>query len=333
MVAEALVGGQLRAPDGLAQRRPVAAGLQAGEGQHPVVLGDVVARQRVAREPGGRGRRPAHAELERERHGLAHGPQADPEERDVDDRGLAGALAVVQGAHDPPGDGHAADRVAEPRSGRDRHQVVLGSLGAGGDAGPRPEGQRVVGPLVGVGPPLALPGAPHVDDVGVLGPDVLHADLELVADRRELVGEEDVGRLGQAVEDGKALRRGQVEAEAPLAPVRVLQQHVDVGGDQGDAGRGEPPHGVAPLDVLDLDDLGPEVGQGRRGRRDEGVLGHFQDPHALEHCGHRQPPLRLRIGPVNNPSPFDGTRAPPAASRSRAARQVPDDGCAVRSAV
>ena len=220
-----------------------------------------------------------------------------------------------------------------PGAGRDRHQVVLGSLGAGGDAGPRPEGERVVGPLVGVGPPLALPGAPHVDDVGVVRPDVLHAELELVADRRELVREEDVRRLRQPVEDGEALGRGQVEAEAPLAPVRVLQEDVDVGRDHGDAGRGQPPHGVAPLHVLDLDDLGPEVGQGGRGRRDEGVLRHFQDPHALQHCGHRQPPLRPRIGPLNNPSPFDLTRVPRTVSRSRAARQAPDDRGAARLAV
>ena len=44
-----------------------------------------------------------------------------------------------------------------------------------------------------------------------------------------------------------------------------------------DAARGEPPHGVAPLGVLDLDDLGAPVGQDRRRGRDEGVLGHLED--------------------------------------------------------
>ena len=54
--------------------------------------------------------------------------------------------------------------------------------------------------------------------------------------------------------------------------------------------RGEAAHGVAPLDVLDLDHLGAPVGEQRRGGGHEGVLGHLEDADALHDCGHRSPP-------------------------------------------
>ena len=46
----------------------------------------------------------------------AHRPDAGAEERHVDGGGLAGALPVEERAHDPAGDGHGADRVAEGRA-------------------------------------------------------------------------------------------------------------------------------------------------------------------------------------------------------------------------
>ena len=73
---------------------------------------------------------------------------------------LTGALPVVERAHDPTGDGHRADRVAEARAGRSGHVVLVGSLDPHGDAGPSPEGQRVVAPFVCVGTSLALAAAP-----------------------------------------------------------------------------------------------------------------------------------------------------------------------------
>ena len=190
----------------------------------------------------------------------------------------------------PPAIVMAPIESPKPGAGGTGHEVVLGALGADRDAGAGPERQRVVGALVGVGATLALAGAAHVDDVRVVGADVLDVDVELRADARELVGEEDVGGGGELVEDVEALGRGEVEAEAPLAPVGVLEQGVHVVGHDGEPGRGQAPHGVAPLDVLDLDDLGAPVGQQRRGRRHEGVLGDLEDADALHHCGHSQPP-------------------------------------------
>ena len=149
------------------------------------VLRVVVPRQRVGRRAASAGGA-VHGtpEHEREGHRLAHGPQPDAEQRHVDDRRLAGALPVEERAHDPAGDRHAADRVTEAGGGRHRDQVVLRALGADGDAGPGPERERVVGALVGVGSPLALAGAPHVDDGRVVGADLVDVDLELRAHAR-----------------------------------------------------------------------------------------------------------------------------------------------------
>ena len=287
-IDEALVVGQLRNADQGDGLGPVLPGLQAAEGHVAAVLGAVVADQRVAAgAPALRRRRPGDVHLQGEGETGAHRPQARAEERDVHGRGLAGALPVEQGAHDPAGDGHGPDGVAEGR-GRGRGDVVLvGLLLAHGHPGPVPEGQGVIGALVGVGAPLALAGAPHVDDVRVVGPDVLDVDVQLGADRRHLVGEEDVAGRRQLAEDLEAVGGGEVEADALLAPVGVLEQDVDPAPEVHRAAGGEAAHGVAPLHVLDLDDLGPPVGeQGRRGG-DEGVLGDLEDPYALHDCGHR----------------------------------------------
>jgi hypothetical protein len=70
----------------------------------------------------------------------------------------------------------------------------------------------------------------------------------------------------------------------------VLEQHVHAAAEVDGAARRQAPHGVAPLDVLDLDDLGPPLGEQRRRGRDERVLRHLQDPNALHDRRHRDPP-------------------------------------------
>jgi hypothetical protein len=146
---------------------------------------------------------------------------------------------------------------------------------------------------------LALTRAADVDDVRVLRPDVVEVDLQLRADARELVCEEDVARRRDLVEDLEPLLRGQVEPEALLAPVRVLEQHVHAAAERHDAARRKASHGVTALDVLDLDHLGAPLREQRRRGGHERVLGDLEHTDALHDCGQRSPrvpacPLRTR---------------------------------------
>jgi hypothetical protein len=194
---------------------------------------------------------------------------------------------VEQRAHDAAGDGHRADGVAEGRRGWWGNAVGVWLLQPHGDAGAAPVRERVVRTAVSVGPALALPGAAHVDDVRVVCTDVVDVDLELRPDARELVREEHVACRGEPVEDLEAVVGAEVEAEALLAAVRVLEQHVHLRPhDAREPARREAPHGIAALDVLDLDDLGAPVRQQRRCGRHERVLGDFENANPLHHCGH-----------------------------------------------
>ena len=296
MVGKPRVGRELGPADGLAHRWPVLAGLEAGEGQITAVLRRVGAREGIGPHRISGRWRPRAVQRERERDGLAHGPESRPQEGHVDDCRLTGSLAVEERTHDAARDRHAADGVAEPWSGRDGHQVVFGTLGAEGDAGPGPECERVVRALVGVRPAVALPGAADVDDVRTVDADVVEVDLELLAHAGELVGEEDVGGGCDLVEDLEAFCRGEVERKTPLAAVRVLEQHVHVGGDHRDLARGQAAHRIAPFDVLDLDDVGAPVGEQCRRRRHERVLRDLEDANALHHCRHVIPPITPRSG-------------------------------------
>jgi hypothetical protein len=162
---------------------------------------------------------------------------------------------VEERAHDAAGDRHRADGVAEAGARGIGHVVVVLTLHADGDARAVPVGERVVRTLVGVGALRALPVTAHVDDVRVVRADVVDLDVELLEHARQLVGEEDVRRRRELVEDVEAFGLGEVEREALLASVGVLEQHVHVQRDVHRARRREAAHRVAALDVLDLDDL------------------------------------------------------------------------------
>ncbi len=289
MVGEPRVGGELGPFDDLAHGRPVLPGLEARERQVAPVLGLVVGDEGIG--PEAVGRRPRHRDVhqQRQRHCLAHRPEPGAEQRHVDDGRLARAFAVEERAHDPAGDGHRADRVAEAGAGRVGHVVVVGALDPERDARATPERERVVRALVGVGSACALTRAPHVDDLRVVRPNVVDLDAQLREHARELVREEHVGGRDELGEDLETLVGREVEREALLPPVGVLEQRMHVGGNRDGSRRRETAHGVAALDVLDLDHLGTPVGQQRRRRGHERVLRHFQDAHAFHHCSHRSP--------------------------------------------
>ncbi len=167
---------QFGVPDHHRELGPVPAGLETAEGQGPTVLGRVVAHERIQPRCVGRRPSPRGVAHQRQREGLAHGPHAGAEQRDVDRGGLARPLPMEQRAHDAAGDRHGPDGVTETRPGRSRQPIGIGRLHPHGDAGPEPERERVVGALVGVGATLALPRARHVDDVRVVRPDVIGLD-------------------------------------------------------------------------------------------------------------------------------------------------------------
>ncbi len=142
------------------------------------------------------GRSPREAHLEREGDGRAHGPQAHTEERDVDRNGLPRPLPVEQRPHDPSGDGHAADRIAVAGTGLADQTFGIRRRAAHGTGGTAPVAQEVVAALVGLGTTLTAARPGHVDDVRVVGPDVVDLDVELLAHGGELVGQEDVAGGG-----------------------------------------------------------------------------------------------------------------------------------------
>ena len=123
---------------------------------------------------------------------------------------------------------------------------------------------------------------------------------------------------GELVEDLEALGRREVEGQAALAPVGVLEQGVDVAGDRHTPVEARP-RMASPRSIgLDLDDLGAPVGQQRRGRRHERVLGHLEDADALHHCGHGFPPS----DPVR---PGGGTGGPPDLTLTSTSTRAPRD--------
>ncbi len=241
---------------------------------------------------------PGDAGVLGDRDGAAHRPHGRRQERHVDHLGVAGALPVQERGGDAAGDGHGADRVAERGPGLVDRLGEVGGSHRVGDAGAGPEPERVVPAGVGVGAAVAVARAAHVDDVRVVGPDVVGIDLQLGSDAGHLVGEEDVGDGGEPVEDVAPGGVGEVEPEALLAPVRVLHEHGHLAVEPGDAGRRQPTRGVAAGDVLDLDHLGTPVGEdaGRGGH--EGVLGDLEDADAFHHVRHASPLLALRAGPL-----------------------------------
>ncbi len=116
---------------------------------------------------------------------------------------------------------------------------------------------------------------------GLCGADVVDVGLQLLAHARHLVGEEDVGDRRELVEDVAALVLVEVEREAELAAVGVLEDGRHVAGEDRHAGGRQAPGGVAAGDVLHLDDLGAPVAEDGRRRRHERVVGEVEDADAL----------------------------------------------------
>src|SRR5207244_5613912 len=106
----------------------------------------------------------------------------------------------------------------------------------------------VVATAGGIGSASAPSRTSDVDDVGVVRTDVVDVDAEALADARPLVGEEDVRDRREAVEDGAPFVGAEVEADAALPAVGVLEQDVHHARKIHDAGAGKAAHRVTALD-------------------------------------------------------------------------------------
>jgi hypothetical protein len=119
---------------------------------------------------------------------------------------------------------------------------------------------------------------------------VLDVELVLLTLRRHVIGEEDVGGLGEFVQDLLSLLGRHVDADASLAAVGVLDERVPVGVQLHAAHVQEPALGVAPHGVLDLDDVSAPVGEDGSRCGHEGELSHLEDTYALHHLDHVSTP-------------------------------------------
>ncbi len=198
---------------------------------------------------------------------------------------------MEQRRSDSAGDVHPADRIAERRDPLRQSSSELRRGQCVPDAAACPERGAVEAAGVALGALVAVCAAAGVDDVRVGRADVLDVELVLLPLRRQVVGQEDVGGLGDLVEHLLAPGRGDVDADAALAAVGVLDQRMAVGVELEPAHVDEAALGVAAHWVLDLDDVGAPVGEYRAGRGHEGELRYLEDANALHHLDQVDPLL------------------------------------------
>ena len=199
---------------------------------------------------------------------------------------FTGYVAVAEGGEQGVGEVAGVDDVVGVvRADADGWVVgearELANAGDGGQHGAETE-------EVAVGSDHALHGRVAGDDAGIGGHDVLGEEVPLLQHARREVGHEDVGALDQAVGDLLAALAVEVEQEAELARVEVVEvaggvvgvahlRAVLVEGDglddaeRVDAGLG-----------LDAHDLGAEGGERLAGDGAGAEPGEVGDAHALE---------------------------------------------------
>jgi len=129
---------------------------------------------------------------------------------------------------------------------------------------------------------------------------MLDVELVLLPHLGKIVGQEYVGALGEFIEHGLAFFGRQVDADAALAAIGMLEQGVAQRIELDPAHVQEPALRVTAHRMLDLDDVRAPVGQDRAGSRHIGELRHFQNAHPLHHLGHKisHPLIRRMMRPV-----------------------------------
>ena len=210
----------------------------------------------------------------------AERPHRGAEQRHVDDRRFAGARELHQRAADAAREVRAARRVAERAARHDERRALVGEDVP--EAAARPERHRVEPALVGVGTLEALARPDRVDAARVHRPDVVGAQPQLLARRRQEARDEHVGPRDQRVERGAAVVVAQVDRDAALVAVELLEEDVEALDVRDDAQLRVVPQRIARR-ALDLDDVGAPVGEDRGGRRHEALFRDLEHVHAVEH--------------------------------------------------
>ena len=149
------------------------------------------------------------------------------------------------------------------------------------NAAPGPEGRGVVAGLVGVGPLGAVAVPPGVNQGGVATRQRIGVEAGPLQRAGPHVGQEDVGRVQELVQDRQPLFVAYVEGDGSLAAVGQRQGEVDAAAFGPDPLRGQATVRVA-LRGLDVHHLRAPVRQQRSSDRNEHPLGQFNDPNSLE---------------------------------------------------
>src|SRR5215472_5914381 len=184
---------------------------------------------------------------------------------------LPARLALDQGHQDPLGEqqpgAEIVDRDADShrpltRQPGDRHQTAH-ALGDLVDSRP-----------LGVGPTLAKPGDAAIDDARVDRLDRLVIDAEPVFDLRAEILDDDVSLFRQLEEDRFALLRLQVQGQAALVAMQVLEIEAIAAGAGDIASR--------LTRWLDLDHIGAPIGELTNRRRTGTGMTQIEDGKAGE---------------------------------------------------
>ena len=191
---------------------------------------------------------------------------------DLDPGAGTGPFPLQQGGEHGLGGEHPGelvDGVGPQRLGPALPGVEPGQPGEGLDDG-------VEGGRLRAGPGVPEAGDRAVDQPGVVGPERLVGEAEPVGHAGPPVLQEDVGPGGEAAELGQRLGVLQVEGPHLLAPVHVDEHRPGALPQLPEAAQ------RIPFRRLDLDDLGPQVGQGEAGERPGQVHAGIEHGEAFE---------------------------------------------------
>ena len=126
----------------------------------------------------------------------------------------------------------------------------------------------------------ALPAATGIDQPGMARAQILDVNLQLAAGGGQQAGEEHIGILQQAVQHLGRAFGAQIQRNAAFAAIPDLVHEGETTRARLDASLRQPAYRIARV-RLDLDDIGPHVGQHRAGGGHEYPHGNLNNLNTL----------------------------------------------------